>query len=495
MPKFASLIRWIGIATLLLLLWTLYNWPALVHVWWLFDDLVTVPLYPMSHTLIRSVTQGRPIGIFLFLLNYILMNWNLTAAFFILHILQAILHVTAAMLIGKILIHFSRTRAAFIAVLPFLLWPFGNEATLWIAATLYPLAACLSLGGILLLIDNKKVSFRRRLAGMFLISIAPFCVQPASLAGLSVYCIALALSILDRERLSILLRACPYILIAYVLGIAGNAVLPFLLHDSHTLGTDPATALLYQSLPQIVAGLKYLLTHPAFYPQWLVKMHIATLALGIISFVIFPAARTIREYTINTSIVLFLVFSFLFILRLPTILLGLFWFSGRTMYFDPLLLTFALCLVLRSRMAPTFGAIIVSFIVLILAIGYFPISITYAREHVVVFQRDRETLKGLEEIAGRQQIGQLVVAYDPASYPVFNPYSLRYPGFGEVNQSVFTTGWYLPYFLALFSDTLQLQQDPAEQAPCLAVCAQDINSQRRSVHVLEKPKPAVCLCP
>ncbi|MFH0851952.1 MAG: hypothetical protein V1876_04355 [Candidatus Peregrinibacteria bacterium] len=480
-------------------LWILFVWPAISHLWWVEDDysLLTSQAdgtFDVMNVMRSIPLSSRPIHTIWTIVKFAVITHapSLLGAGVVFRLIQGSIHTLCAVLAGLILARFTERKIAILTVLPFLIWPFGSEATLWTSAAIYPIAACLSLFGILLLIGKKTVSLRRKLIGILLITLAPFANQSACLAGLLVYCMVLALSWNHYEHRSQLLRALPYLLAAYTLAICLNGLMVVQTHDQR-VGAFSLPDLPAHAMTQLSLTITYLLTAPFLYPRWLIRVHIVIFAFALIA--VFPLSRAKGILKIITGglVAVLIGFIVLLLLRAPTIYTGMDWVSGRTMYLDPLLFSFALCLILQSRLKPKLSMALVILLLIVLAGTYYPISVANARENVTVYTKDIETLRRLESIAWTENTNRLLIAYLPHRRPSVNPYSVRYYDFGDVHHSVFMTWQYSILFVELYSKQLTLETDPALIQHCVNACPKERNP--RWIGMIEKPVRALCFCP
>lgn len=480
-------------------LWVLYFWPAIVNEWWAVDDYYflvhrTIEKQNTFAYLINFFRTGRPLSIlWIHLIKYYVTNMPLQVAGIAPRLLQGIFHTVCALLIGMIFVRFTRRKSALLTVLPFLLWPFGSEATTWISAVGYPIAALLSILGLMLLISKDRISLVYRLTGILLIALSPFSNQAGCLSGLLVYCILLALSLYDHQHRSALFRILPTVLFSYFVGLVLQSTVLILLQENRFARLTTG-GLGDHMLKQFELTFTFLFSNPSLYPSWLVIVHYVFLALALISIFLLSSAPTLWKATIGGFTVILLGCAFLFILRATTIITGIDWVSGRTMYLDPLLFSFALCLILQSRLRPAINTLIVAILLIVLVAGYYPISVSNARENVSVFENDLKTLRHLETLARAEDTDQLLIAYLPFGKPSDNPYSIRYYNFGDIHHTVFRTRLYSIPFVEFFSKELHLIREPEKIAYCVQSCP-NTEQPKRWIGVIEQPVRALCLCP
>lgn len=480
----------------LFFLWTLFVHPALFSEWWGADDFNTLEhrgvLVPAKMLTSYFFSSARPIGTLAAISEHVMLSVfpPFTAGLFI-RLLQGIAHVAAATLIGTLLVQWTGRKLAMLTVLPFLVWPFGSEATVWMAAFAYPIAALLSVGGLLLLLRAERFFSARTIMGMVLIFLAPFSNQSAGIAAFVTFLILVALSLSDRAKLRSLVRPLAALAIAYLLAVVVQGALLSLFRESRFSGYLPGTQFAHLR-SQLYLTYLYLLSAPYLYPLWVRGVHFLLFLLGLIAVFPFFPARTIIQKILGGIAAVGLIAIMFLALRAPTVFTGMDWVSGRTLYIDPLVMTCALCFILQSRLRPAHSAGIVLLLLTALLIGYYPISTVNARENVIVFQNDLKTLQNLEETARAQGTDQLAVAFQPYRSPPPNPYNLRYIDFGENHYSAFRTQIFGPNFIAHFS-SLTLLTDRDSIRRCAAACRFK-DPPERSIEWMEDPVKALCFC-
>ncbi len=479
---------------LFLFLWAFFVWPALSNEWWAVDDYITARPGHLRFTITSIFTSGRPLyTLWIFFTRTLLDFLPWETAGILVRTAQGSMHALCAVLIGFLLVRFTGRKIAICTVLPFLVWPFGSEPTTWIAAAIYPIGALLSVSGLAVLLRPRLFASWHTLIGMFLLFLAPFANQSAGIAGLVVFCILAALSLRNRERRAVLLRALPILLIAYALAVVTQFTVLTLFQEHRFSGYTPGTVSSH-IITQGQLMITYLLTSPYLYPTWLIVVQLMLFLLALIAAFPLSGAHTYRGRIMEGAAVTLLFGTLPLLLRAPTIFTGMDWVSGRTMYLDPLLFTFALCIVLRSRLLPIISTGIVTLFIITLLIGYYPISTVNAREHVTLFNNDVATLRHLETVARQEQVDQLIIAYQPYRTSTFNPYLLRYYNFGDIHHSILRDWQYSFYFMQLYSQELHLLREEEYVKLCAAACTYK-DPPGRSIEFIEKPVRALCFCP
>lgn len=480
------------------IVWMIFVYPALFHQWWAQDDFMILvrgeDRYTRAQIISNFFQSSRPLQtIVQWLHNAVLFytSSDFTAGI-VLRLIQGTMHVLCASIAGLILVRFTERKIAFLTVLPFLVWPFSNDATVWVAGTVYPFAALLSLLGTLLLIGKDTSSSLRRFAGMFCIALSPFVNQSSCLAGAVVFCMVLALSRHHREHRSLLLHMLPYFLTAFTVGVLLNIQLTIQAQDQRIIKLS-VMEIPKNTWEPATRGIKYLLTTPRLYPPWLTIFQPAIFALALMAIFPLSSAQSIRNKIIGGTVALLLGLSLVFIMRAPTIAIGNYWITERTMYLDPLLFTFAFCLILQSNLKPRINAAVALLLLVILIGAYLPISLTHAHEHVTVYNRDIKELKHLENVAFMEHTNQLLLATTTFRPSSVNPYSIRYT-FGSPSVSIFQSEMFSFFYIKYYSKALLFNTDEAFRKQCADSCPKT-DPPSQWIGTLEKPVKAICFCP
>lgn len=482
----------------LLIVWVIFVHPALFNEWWSQDDLMTLARGTERYTrtqIINSFARGsRPLQTIVQLLtNAVLFHTSSDfTAGIVLRLIQGTMHVLCASIAGLLLARFTERKIAFLTVLPFLVWPFSHDATIWVSGIIYPLAALLSLLGILLLIGKAESSSARRFAGMFFIALSPFANQSSCLAGGVVFCMALALSRHHREHRSLLLHMLPYVLTAYTVGLALNIQLTTQAQDQR-IANFSVTEVPKHMWEPVTRGFKSLLTTPLLYPPWLTIFQPALFAFALIAIFPLSSAQSIRHKMIGGVVVLLLGLSIVCIIRAPAIAIGSTWITERMMYLDPFLFSLAFCLILQAKLKPNINAMVSLLLLTVLIGAFLPISLTHAREHVTVYNRDVEELRRLEHIASQEQTKHLLLVTTKFRSSSVNPYSIRY-SFGSPSVSSFTSEMFSFFFITYYSKTLVFNSDEVFRKQCADSCPKT-SPPSQWTGTLQKPVKAICFCP
>ncbi|MDD4286891.1 MAG: hypothetical protein PHN33_00895 [Candidatus Peribacteraceae bacterium] len=470
-------------------LWIFFNWPALHTEWWAMDDYVSFNQIASQHvtnvfrTLLRG---GRPFATLIWILKKVIwmVMQSSEGANIAMRLFQGGTHIIIATIIGVTLARSTGHRLAFWTALPFLLWPFGGEATYWLSAAPYPVASLLSLIGVLLCLQPKATLLRHSF-GVGLIICSVLTNQSATLLGLVVFCILLTRSIGGQQWRKIPRKPLGLILLAYTVGGMVSTLCAIWGQDQRI--TEAHFFLLSTPWNLLLLLWRLLITHSDLYPSWLQFIQIAVIFLPIL--MLMSHART-RPCSVMR--VLFLLLFLAFLPILPNIILDLHWLPGRLLYSAPLIYTAALCLLLLSQRKPFFNPSVVTLLLVALMMGgYYPISRRFALDHVINSRNDFLTIQELDSLAMREDISQIVVAHKA---PMINPYKIRYYWFGESVTSAFERSWSTEGLVHFYSTQLGITNDQKANATCLSLCTIHGNSQRH-IELISSPFRFICFCP
>lgn len=474
-------------------IWFLYNWPAAVTEWWAQDDypLLTVAnnYPPLPNKLHTFVVIGRPTAAIYWLFKYWLIQLLPSVALgnVVVRMIQIGTHIATAFLIGETVARLIRNRIGLLSVLPFLLWPFSGEATYWIAAGTYPLSALMSVVGILCVLSSST-SLPQKCTGFAFLFLSTTVTQSGWQIGAILMIIIMLLQYdhENEELYAVNIKMFAWItavilvggLLGYYMSRPGRVV-----PVSQWLSPDRIWS-------QIIANTKYLLWHPYLYPTWLSVAQIALPASAIATVLAGPSgAKTGARGVLHKGTKILLLLSILPASRFVNLIITNEAIPPRLMYPASLLFTASVALMFQSKFIATRLTVIM--LLCIMMIGYFPISITNAREHVTVYNSDRSTLMKLESAAKEQGVDTISFPDQKRRKPIWNPYHLKYL-YGLSKISAFQ-GWPAPYLLSAFSTSLVISSETKLVDACSTFCVNNAKSDRL-YSVVSASKKTLCFC-
>jgi hypothetical protein len=499
------LARFAIIAILYVAIWAAANWPALSQPWWVGDDFSIAVEYDPLH----NYRHGRPLqnlvhGSLQFETGAAGETVNMAA-----HIIQGVFHCLAAASMAYLLSRRFADKWPFVAMLLFLLWPFNGEAILWRSAGSMPIAAFLSVLGVIAI--DAGVSNGRKLLlglGITLIAAAGLFHQLGAAAGLALLMAFVSTSRSERTgRLvwEIALTACGYafgaaLVLAITAAYSGDA-------NRAEIATDAAAKLSYfwqltsrhllENLPTSVAALQ-------------VGLAIGLLCMALMTLFARKAALGQRLLRVAAMFALFVT------PVLPVLLVGESPTSARIVYFAPLLLVTSVVLLFQytspsdetahdesdsvMRRATDVRRRHIAHYGLVLLVGY--LSVRYmvlaqmnAQDFVTVYSGDVAQLQQLEQNAGASTAGassQIVVA-NPAGYlRTYDPYKIHFLN-GDAKASVFHVPWSVGKFIE-WQSSLTPVVDINVTNQCSSLC--QLRAQDQPFYSESLPNSSItCVCP
>ncbi|MEP6955430.1 MAG: hypothetical protein ABI883_01285, partial [Chthoniobacterales bacterium] len=427
-PPFPLLLALLGFSVV----WVAAFWPALHDAWWYADDF-WMGSWTSAERWGRFVLgNGRPIvGVWSY--SYwleggasewpnILLRWG-----------QGGVHLFNAVLIASLLWEVMPSRAAILAVVPFLLWPFQADAVIWRAGFVYALAALFALAGLRLI--RRQESRRNKLrwtAGSALCGLSMLTMQPSAFASLLVGCILVALTIMRPGPVPWrrLLREAAFVSSGVILGM----VVSFWLIHSYPPFPPPfgGRAQLAPDLPVRLALLwelnKTVVFFPTFYPAPIKIVHGAIIgsALGALVAVIWRWTRA-RDYFLRRVLVLTLCLlgCVFFPYAAQVLVVGQERIVLRTLYLGPLLFTAGWLVSYLAWEQSLWLRRLHLGLLLALALLYLPIARRHAAEYVQSYAGDLAALHEVEQSAMRLGLRRVMVV-PGMPFAFYNPYGLRY---------------------------------------------------------------------
>lgn len=401
--------------------WLVANAPALSGAWWYLDDYVYV-MQPDAAALLRSaLSRGRPVEALCHLSFLLDPCPDGATANVILRIVQGSLHALAATLIARWLVRESGTQAAALAALPFLLWPFGAEATLWRTALSYPLSAVIAMVALEAL--SRRRTLRARATGGALVVIAMWAHPVPAFLTAAMWMLRPAVDLLRKRALDV--RALKiegaFLLGGYVVGGAASILIAQAIGDAaaarSALGFAPIEKL--KLFGQLIANVI------AFdlYPKIVVGLHVALLAFAALALTIRSRLVGARRAVAAAALVAFagLVAPFLAVLPVTES-----WPAWRVTYLGPLVFGTALVVVEVTAGAPWVrwvGRLLVAAI----AIAYVPVARAVADDYRTMFLGDARIVAKAEALCDELGLTSICAPGYP-DVPVYewNPFGVRY---------------------------------------------------------------------
>jgi hypothetical protein len=456
----ARRVFWGAAFVVFFLLWALANYPALIQAWWYRDDFTFGWIFA-KHSLSDGIyflfgdfeSDGRPLAILdhsLFYLNqYPRTNINIA-----LHWTQGLAHTGLALFIATTLARYLPRWQAALATLPFLLWCFNGEVALYSSAAHYLVSGYFSLAGlrfILAGIEHNNPRWCR--IGVLLTALSLLTLQTASILGLMIWTIILALRLTSMQPLTkASLREGLWLVAGFVAGGIFTTGLAF-------LNASPRAQLapdLWSQAAYWIELNRTFLFWPRFYSTGLCLFHSLALLLGL-AITVFYFLSERRPGSLLLVLALFATGSVL--PYLANLIVTLHSLSFRTFYFAPLIFTlvFAVSFSLTRRSTGSTG--LITTLILATCFIYFPIAQENARDYVRLYQSELAVARILKK-AGTQNDCRFVAV--TSSNTSDNPFRLHYP-WADSHECDFAFPYTLPPCMDLLSN-FQLQPTKPDSA-------------------------------
>ena len=478
--------RFVLILITYIAIWSVANWPALKQAWWYQDDFSFSENGPIS-TIYHGLDIGRPIASLWFLTYLIdIAEKESYPGNILLRFVQGIIHCLAAFVAALLIWKQTKRWAAFLAVLPFLLWPFNGEAVLWRAAGFYPIAALLSLSGI------YAIRYNYPAIGVLALILAMLTTQSAALAGLVVWIITWSLIFLQRKSWPgrQLRFETTYVLAGYIVGGLLSYIIAqhFELVQAHrtvfTSDLGDKLAFLFE--------LNHLFIASDHYPAWLTTLHTILLSGAVI---LIATRGHQMGWSIHQISLPILGLAATFVTPFLTLLMvAESWPSWRVMYLAPFLITGAWILWDQVVGAWRVGAVVVVGLLCLILIGYVNIARVSASEYVEVFQADLGVLHQMERYVSQQRVmdNQVYVATSPGFVRRWNLHGIKYMH-GDSKLSAYLKSWTAHPFVRRFS-RLQPTEVITVKNACLAQCLLTKDREPFQSFKLQN-SGTLCFCP
>ncbi|MSP11735.1 MAG: hypothetical protein EXR62_02135 [Chloroflexi bacterium] len=488
-------------------IWLLGNGPALGQAWWYVDDLAfgdeVASVQGINKMMLHTLQHGRPFQTLLVLSYQFDNRANETLANRLLRLLQGALHILSALVAGYLLWRQTRSWTAYLALLPFLVWPFNGEAILWQAALIYPVSALLGMLALWLIRRDTRHPLLSALAGILLITLGMFACQVSIFTGLIIWIFLVGLSFLKDSTVPIRgVQSTPFtregivLFSAYLIGSATSYLISYALTNGYgraQFSHDIIDKILY--LEQLN---RQFLTWPEFYPLWLAAAHlILILMLPLVLLRAWSSSvHSLRRPRVLSRAIIAVacILTAIATPYLTILLVAENAPSWRVMYLAPLLITGVWLLLDQALAAWKLARLTIFALLCVILIGYIQMSRTNAAEYVQVFQSDLHVLRQLEDYVAQEHINDNMVniaAYPEAPVNNWNPYGIKYL-FADSKLSAFYKSWSAYPFIRWFSQ-LNPTEDKIVHDQCLDICRTDSNNLTFQFYKLGSNGPA-CIC-
>jgi hypothetical protein len=475
-----------------LLLWSIANWPALRQAWWYCDDFIIGEQISSSAApvLLKHVLgHGRP-GEGVWFLTFLLDgSSDQGIQNRLLRFVQGGLHALVGVLAADLLWRQTRRWTAFLSALPFILWPFNGEATLWRAAGQYPLAALLGLLGVQAIRRSSEQPNLSCIIGPSLIVLGVLTNQSAAFAGAVVWVFVVGLIVLGEGqiRMSRVRREAIMLVMGYCIGGVASFLIVWL------VGHPQLASNILGKLVYLLHLNRLFITWPEFYPPWLSAAHI--LLLSMLSLVLVRALRE-KTWTVRQALLaITFVMTGLVTPYAAIVLVARTWPAWRVMYLAPFLITGAATILAQALATWKVGRTVSLVLVSVILAGYVKMAWINSSEYVKVFKEDLHLLRQLENYAAQEHIqdGAIYVATSPeVQIRKWNPYGLEYVH-GDSKIPAFFRSWSAHPFVRRFS-WLRPTEDTAIRAQCLDRCFLTMDKTGFRFYKLDATN-AICVCP
>gem|GEM_PF-6099251 len=418
---------------------------------------------------------------------FVLERSSTSTAGIVIRSIQGGMHAANATMMSMLLFRILRKRAAILISLPYLIWPMGGDATYWVAAGIYPLAGSVSLVGAFLCLRTGTW----RWLGMIVIACSTLIVQSGCFMGLLILCACALLTLPSADNRKRMLLALLFALFGYALGFLYEMTITVLPSSARM---TQATLFSFGSAWDFLRySLNLLFIEPSYYPSWLRIIQVAIpLYAGIVVLAetIFMHAKEIR-YWFYSVITLIGGFALLILPFIPFYILGSSWLGGRVLLPATVIYLAALSRILQSNWIPKVNALFVYAMIVVLLIGYLPISLTYARAHVTNYQNDISRLATIEKTALDDNVHYLVAIEAVNNGREDNPYNFPFRKIDDSFMTAFRAGSFFKLFVQALSP-LAILHDGTSRVACEKYCSRSAATSRMTL--LQTSFHFVCYC-
>ena len=498
-------------------IWAFVNLPALTEAWWYIDDFWLMEQPIGSSLWWRFANEaGRPVTTFLFMLQVFERTPNDVVGNILVRWMQGGLHVISAVVIVAILQRYARFWVAVVSVMPFLLWGFNGEATLWFGGIQHVVGLLFVVFGLLWIqlgVSKGKIGWS--VGGGVLCALSILTNQVPASGGIFLWLVTIALRWVERERFfaspesdespkSVRFSIHPQIRnillegIYLVVGLGTGAVISLIMVKVSGYGRGDMAIDLHNKFLYYVHVNKVLFFWPQFYPQSLKLAGAGLLVLFIMALVYAAVKSCVSKWALFFS--LFVVACGTFILHLANLIISMNWPSMRVLYISPLLICAILILCLTLFHKRLLGIGITLFILAVIVVNYGIISYQNAQDFISVYQGDLDTLAQIEDFAQQNNVTNvLVIPKDRVKNVMhYNPYQCQY-NYLDAHRSDFHTPWSPHPFIRTHSEVLNTWPDnraTLEQPELLAWGALNKARQHYAEMAPQRPQsdgPFVCM--
>lgn len=477
-----------GMFIIYFIIWGLANLPALRDAWWYSDDYAVIKT-KWSDEIQIDLSEGRPLQmVWKATIHYIDNEPSKEIENIILRLIQGMVHALIATLAVSLLSQGQRGWDAFLAMLPFLIWPFNGEAVLWRTGANVSAAALLSLAGLTFIVKGNKWWITSLGAVMVVLSMLDH--QIGALCALCVWIILILVEIPDSitSKQTSIIKKSGILLLGYILG----GIVSFLLAGSFS-GTRAVFATSFTDKIHFFFTLNLIFLRGAFYPASMSAVQVVTLVL-LVAFVVLLGTKADKSSTCWRLALI----ATMFIAPWATILIVTNnWPAWRVMYLAPLIYTSLFLVVLRLADGTKVFHRGINYITLgllaILFIGYSRVSWANSQEYVEIFQKDLSVLQTANIIIEEQRLSNQVCAITYEDYlRDWNPYRLQYTH-ADGKYSAFLPRWGAPNFIPVFSN-LNVTTDPTIKHKGVELCRAASSDEAFQMFIV-RPENTLCICP
>ncbi len=468
--------------------WCAANWPAMKSAWWYMDDFAGAEA--LYDSMRQGLSNGRPVSGLWFYTFALDGGKDRQMANRLLRAGQGALHALAGALAVIVLSRQATPLVAVAGVLPFVLWPFNGEVTLWRAAGHYPLAACLSLLGLFFIQHNRpRLRFLSRPLGAGLIFLAALTNQVGACAALVVSVIGLSSGALRNVGLQLRQSGRDF---AWMLpGYLAGALVSFSI--ARVYGPWRAhLAMSVRAKEEFLLQLNHNFLLSDLYPEALKIFQLAMLIVPLALLV--GRAVSGRRSSVGGAVIAAGGLTGSVILPyLPAMVVAENWPSWRVMYLAPFAFGAAWLVGERSVRAWPKVRTLLGIALLVILGFYVSVSWENSSEYVLLFEYDLNTLRRLEGFASEVGIQRVFVVTEPSMVGDGNPYRLRY-WYADAHQSALFIRWSAHPFIRRFSSLAPVDGDPRVRQRAVQQCESAPGRGQFRFYAFDELK-VICVCP
>lgn len=466
--------------------WLFSFWPAISSVWWFADDfwmMERLQAGESSQIYALAYQAGRPVTSLLFLLHPWAMDMEHPAGALTVRLWQGSAHVLTACLLLSVFRRRLSPGPAILCALPFLLWGFNAEATLWFGGIQHVFGALFSVAGYLLVCrGEEKSSLGWKVTGGFFCTAAMLANQNPATACLLLWLWEGTTGCATKETARtqpsaaqsipphfiftrmghfldlLLLRtpSWPWLRRGFylVFGLGLGAVISYYLLHRFQYHRSQGEIIWLDKLSFLGELNRYLYLWPEFYPKVLRGTGYAFLA-GIVITVLFLFFRRTEDWLRGISAVIFLLAAAV-LPYLANLLIPGNWPSFRILYLGPMALGCVGAWMFFIWRNHHVLKILLALLLISISWHYIWLARQNSPNYPRLYQADLATLRHLEETARTKGVREvLVLAGEGCPWPfALNPYHIRYFHY-DAFRSNFHTPWTPHPFIRLHSDFLQ----------------------------------------